>query len=45
MYLVLVRGFSALPLDLGEQVHGALHGGQDVEGRRQGGPGLEIAHP
>ena len=36
LYLVLVRWLSALPLDLGEQAHGAFYGGQDVEGRRQG---------
>ena len=45
MYLVLVWRFPALPLDLGEKVHGALHCGQDVEGRRQRGSRLKIAHP
>ena len=43
--LVLVRRFPALPLDLGEKVHGALHCGQDVERRRQRGSRLKIAHP
>ena len=45
MYLVLVRSFSPLPLNLGEHVHGALHGRQDIEGGRQRGSGLKIAHP
>ena len=42
--LVLVGLLPGLPQP-GDQAHEAVHGGDDVEGRGQGGPGLEIADP